>query len=70
MKWHDTEQLMSDKRGSHKLFTLGLLEASVFALPSVISLPPLLRPFFTSDIQCNRLLTLSPCSFFSSSADL
>lgn len=56
-------------KNQYILFTWGLLEASVLALLSLRAFPSLLV-CFTLDIQCNSLLTLSPCSLFSSSTDL
>lgn len=69
--WQHMQTQHTDKH--HKQctsFTWGLLEASVLALLSFRAFSSLFGVCFTLDIQCNSLLTLSPCSLFSSSTDL
>lgn len=65
-----TNRTHEEHQKRYKLFTWGLLEASVLALLSFRAFPSLFRVCFTLDIQCKSLLTLSPCSLFSSSTDL
>lgn len=70
--WQPVKNVLFIKEVTYWLygFTWGLLELSVLGLPSLRVFPSLFRFDFILDIQFNNLLTLSPCSFFSSSTVL